>query len=656
MSRKAGMTLRMRLLLSFSLILLIPAITIGTVAYKSAHSKVEEKMTESAQGSVSILDQLITNYLDPIQKEVEFLARTMPPSDQSGNAVREYLSEFARLHNEISNTYIGEATGKIMLVPDQKLPDGYDPRTRPWYKEAMAHAGLSIITAPYVDAGSGTITVTIASTTRDGSRVIAVDLNLNMLAKQMSAASIGRTGYVSVSDVQDKVLADPKRKVGSDIPASVVKNVAGSIEGVFNYKDAANGGTEKWVYTTNGKTGWRLFGIVPFAEVEQDTFPIFLNTMIVIIIAIVAGAGIVYLIIRSVMNPIRKLMDAADQISNGDLTVTVDNGGRKDEISRLSDSFNRMVGSLKAVLIEVNQTSGMLAASSEQLTASSEQTSQATQYIAENIQEVAEGADRQVESIEAGSASVHSMSQGVENIAHSAHLIAASAVQASGKSQEGGSVIRDAINQMQSIHHTVGDLGNVIRDLQNYSEEIGGIVTLIGEISSQTNLLSLNASIEAARAGEHGRGFAVVAQEVKKLSEETGVSSRKIAELIRQVQLGAERAVVSMQQTTDEVSSGIRVMDHADTLFRNIQASVTEVEAQIQDMSNTAQHISEGGQVTVRSIESISVIVAGNASATQNVSAAAQQQLASMEEIAASSAALSNMALELQELVERFKV
>jgi methyl-accepting chemotaxis protein len=248
------------------------------------------------------------------------------------------------------------------------------------------------------------------------------------------------------------------------------------------------------------------------------------------------------------------------------------------------------------------------------------------------------------------------MSKGVQGIAASSQEVSERAVQATRISKEGSLTIHNAVTQMSSIQVTVENLSLVIKRLTNQSNEIGNIVSLISEISAQTNLLSLNASIEAARAGEHGRGFAVVAQEVKKLSEQTADSTKQIMSMIKTIQTEAQQAVASMEITFSEVTGGIQVMNRAGELFSQIQLSIEDVEKQIQEVSIASKQVLNGADQAAQAMGTISAIVEVSAAATHNVSSAAEEQLASMEEIAASSEALSKMAIELQEMNEKFKM
>lgn len=653
-----ALTLRNKLIIAFTVILLVPSLTIGWFSYQTAKAQIEKRMNMTVNENVRVSDEMLSSYIESITTDIDFLSRTLKLNANQPTSVAELLPQmdvFQKVHAQVETAYVGTSKGEMLLSPQQELPKDFDPRTRPWYETAMQSDGKVVITAPYINATDGKIVVTIAKSIPNGAGVVGVDLNLEALSKQIESIKIGKDGYVSIADTTKKFLIHPHSQPGAAVPDDIAAQMYGAQKASFTFEE--KGITMREVVTTNKLTGWKLAGTFSVNEIDKDASTILNQTLLVVLVCLVIGAALIYIIIRAIVQPIRALIKVSEQVSEGDLTVSLDvSGAQKDEITKLSKSFNAMIVSLKSLLTEVNETSHQLAASSEQLSASSDQTSVATQFIAENIQQMAIGSETQVESVKVGSASVGEMSRGVEEIAANAQSVTDVAVQTSHISAEGNSAIETAITQMQSIERTFEELSQVITDLTQQSAEISQMVNLIQDISTQTNLLSLNASIEAARAGEHGRGFAVVAQEVKKLAEQAAASSKSVIELVQSMQGGTERAVESMNATSVEVTAGIAVISRAGALFKQIQGSVLAVEAQLKEVSQVSQQISNDGHETVNAINTISGVVQETALATQNVSAAAQQQLASMEEIAASAAFLTKMAEDLQQRVERFKL
>jgi methyl-accepting chemotaxis protein len=248
------------------------------------------------------------------------------------------------------------------------------------------------------------------------------------------------------------------------------------------------------------------------------------------------------------------------------------------------------------------------------------------------------------------------MSIGVQEVAISAQNVSDSSVQASEKAREGNQAIQTAIKQMNHIHETVHGSAEIIKGLEERSKEIGQITRVITDISSQTNLLALNAAIEAARAGEHGRGFAVVADEVRKLAKQSNESAKQISDLISMIQVETNKAVQSMKTTTKEVIEGIDVVNTAGTSFEQIENVIKDVVSQIQEVSSEVEQMAFGTGQVVESINMIAKVSEETASRTQNISTATEEQSASMEEISASASSLSIMAEELQMLIRKFKV
>ncbi|WKL04755.1 methyl-accepting chemotaxis protein [Paenibacillus amylolyticus] len=178
----------------------------------------------------------------------------------------------------------------------------------------------------------------------------------------------------------------------------------------------------------------------------------------------------------------------------------------------------------------------------------------------------------------------------------------------------------------------------------------------ITAIAKQTNILALNASIEASRAGEQGRGFAVVANEVKTLAHSSGASAERINELMHEMQEKTNAVQSTFARTGEGMVKSSQMVTEAGEAFNNIRTAVQLVAAQAGEVSAASRQIDGGMSHINKAVSDTMVLSDRIASGTEDGSAAAQEQLATMEEVAASSAALSRMAEDLQSMIERFKL
>jgi methyl-accepting chemotaxis protein len=371
--------------------------------------------------------------------------------------------------------------------------------------------------------------------------------------------------------------------------------------------------------------------------------------------AALLGMVIGFFAARSIARPVNQLAAVAQKVADGDLTeqVMVD---RQDEIGQLAAAFNTMVTQLKSLIKQINANAEQVAASSEELTASSEQSAQAANQIATSITDVAHGATEQLTAANETSAVVEQMSAGIQQVAANTNNVAEQSAQAAEKAKDGGQAVEKAVSQMKNIETTAQTVAEAVAKLGEQSKEIGQIVGTIAGIAGQTNLLALNAAIEAARAGEQGRGFAVVAEEVRKLAEESQNAAKQIADLVHTIQNDTDKAVTAMDAGAREVRLGTEVVTGAGAAFREIVALISQVSSQVREISAAIQQMASGSQQIVGSVRRIDTLSKASAGEAQSVSAATEEQLASMEEIATSSQALAKLAQDLQQAVARFRV
>lgn len=652
----SGFTIRKKLIFSFLFILLIPSITIGFFSYHTAQQKLQEKIQMSAKENVGMIDRYLTNYIKPkIDDTSEFAKRFNKDSFDPGNMNNSLsvLQQYIEFHPEITAAYAASEKGNLLIYPHADLPPGFDARTRPWYTQAKAANGETIITEPYIDQISGNILVTVAKQLKDGSGVIGFDLSLTSLKTVTSGVKIGREGYPLIVSGKGIYLVHPSQKPGDMAQGSWVQTILYKESGQISYN--LNGKDKLMEFETNKLTGFKIAGTMDLNEVNQDSSPILKTTFICIGIFILFGIVISYLIIRSITSPLRQLISATDKVSEGDLSqifVVKSN----DEIKSLGESFNKMVTSLREVIKHIDEKAELLAASSEQLMASSEQSSLATEQITNSIQEVASSTERQNSVVEESTGIIKEMSAQMEQILNRSTIVAKESIAAAKVVSHGNETIQLSKSQMENILDTVNNLGTVIHTLGERSKEINQIIDVISSIAAQTNLLALNAAIEAARAGEYGKGFAVVADEVRKLAEQSSKSTENIRNLISSIQGDTNQAVSSMVKGKTEFVKGMDLIKNAGEAFRQIEQFVSQTNRQFQEVSVSIEEATSGAEHVVESVNEIKGITVRVKGEAQDVSAATEEQLASMQEIAASAASLAEMAEELHDTIKKFKV
>ncbi|EJQ09886.1 chemotaxis protein [Bacillus cereus] len=645
-----------KLLISFFVILIAAVSIIGGMSYQTAKKNFETQIMNSAQDNIRILDNLINQMIDAQFNDVNNFARVIHSDMYQGDnqdELRKILSQYISLNKDVEQVYVAGNDKKFVQEPKIKMVTDYDPTESSWYKDAVNKQGGIVVTEPYKAQGNGHIVVTIAKQTEDKNGVVAVDLNLDNLLKTTKLINIGKKGYAFILDGKQKIIAHPKEKLGDKADDSWAKKIYEDNHGTFSY--TYNGSEKKMVFATNLKTGWKIAGTMYSNEIVEAAQPVFYNMLIVMFISLVVGGVLIYFVTISITKPLKQLVVTSKEISEGDLTQTIQIHSN-DEIGQLAKGFNEMTHSLRTLIGRINTSAGHVAAASEELTASVRQASEATEQITSAMDEISSGATTQTASVENGAMLLFDVTEGIQHVATSSSSINTASAHTREKAEDGEKLVGKTVNQMQSIAESVSQSDAVIQLLNNKSKQIGDILEVIQNIADQTNLLALNAAIEAARAGEHGRGFAIVADEVRKLAEQSSVSSSEISKLICEIQDDMSKTVKSMNNVNEEVQSGLVIANETKQNFTEILQSTNEIADQIKTMVETANGMSKGANEVSISVGQIAMTAQNNATSTQSVAASAEEQLASMEEIGSAAGTLSQMAEELQVLIERFKV
>ncbi len=313
---------------------------------------------------------------------------------------------------------------------------------------------------------------------------------------------------------------------------------------------------------------------------------------------------------RTVIYQLHAITEATRDMARGDLTRRLPPAGG-DEFGDLITQLTRTRDNLFEIIYSIGRNAHDVSTAAAQLNESAERAARAVQDQSESASNMA--------------ATVEQMSTSIDQVGEHAGIAQRISAESGAVSREGGTVVHDAANEMKHIADAVSNSARTVEELGSYSKEISVIVNVIRDIAEQTNLLALNAAIEAARAGEQGRGFAVVADEVRKLSERTGESTRKIAEMVGRIQSGAERATAEMNNSVERVSRGVETAHHAGSSMARIQEGSGKVGQAVDDIAHTLKEQSVTMQEIARNVENIARMCEENSSVAVNTAQSASQ-------------------------------
>jgi twitching motility protein PilJ len=280
---------------------------------------------------------------------------------------------------------------------------------------------------------------------------------------------------------------------------------------------------------------------------------------------------------------ILRLLDELAGLADGDLTTTAT--VTEDFTGAIADAINYTIDQLRLIVSSINETSRNVSQAAED-----------TQATALHL---AEAAEHQAQEIAGASSAVNEMAITIDQVSSNAAESAAVADRSVALAKTGSQVVGNTIGGMDTIREQIQETAKRIKRLGESSQEIGDIVSLINDISDQTNILALNAAIQASMAGDAGRGFAVVADEVQRLAERSGAATKQIEALVKTIQSDTHEAVMSMEQTTAEVVRGARLAEDAGVALEEIESVSKNLASLIQNISNAArQQASSAGHIS----------------------------------------------------------
>ncbi|MDT3621534.1 methyl-accepting chemotaxis protein [Cronobacter malonaticus] len=484
------------------------------------------------------------------------------------------------------NVYAGYATKTAKFSNPEGVPADYDPTIRPWYQQAVK-ADAPVVTAPYVDAGTGKLVVTFAVPVKQNgviAAVVAGDLSMeSVIANVRSIHPTENSSGLLVNDDGTLIAAkDPALtskafdKAVSGVAFSELKASDTALEGDI-------GGAQKELLATRVPgTQWYLVVALDESDATSGMRALLSTSAISVLVLLLITGALMHFLVTRLLKRLLMIRDALVAISSGtnDLSQRLPEDGR-DEVAQIAHAFNAFCDKLAGVMGQLRDASASVKVAANEIAAGNQDLSGRTEQAASSLRETA--------------SAVEQITASVANSTDAAAQANSQAQSATDAASRGGEVVSKAISTMQLI--------------ESASAKIGDITSVIDGIAFQTNILALNASVEAARAGEQGRGFAVVAGEVRNLASRSAQAAKEIKSLI--------------DSTTQSVATGSRYVRLAGESMEEIVSSIGNVSGIMREITVATSEQMKGIQEINHAVLQLDQMVQQNAELVVQSAAAA---------------------------------
>jgi methyl-accepting chemotaxis protein len=667
-------TIRMKLILSF-LVPILFIIILGIVSFQKAAQGIRSSYENSTSQAINMtgeylnlgietVNDLSTQYMSEDSFKNHFTGIYKDDFIEDNNnynsvfntvstkvSVDNIISDISIMSDKVLNVTTTDYKGENFCADFYQTELGKDIKAKPYdvvwigadeYLDEKLGKDYAL---RLVRQYSGTGAVIVMDI--DVSTVKGILANLNM-------DEIGTVGLVTKDAVEIISGQEEKDQVIFTDQEFFQKAVADKQTSGAYYVDF-NGKKNLFIYKKISDTGAIICSLLPRDIIMSQADSIKKVTLIIIIIACIVAVIIGGMISTGLDKTIKGIILGLKKAAKGDLTITF-SSKRKDEFRTLIEEIQNTFANMKLLIKQVNQlslevsdSSGNVANTSEAFLKASEDISLAMNEIEQGVNQQAKDAEECLQQMDKLSGKIVVVSENTKEINQIADDTK--------KSIDDGTVVTKELNsQTKATMEITTEIIKEIEELAEKSMSISKIINVINEIANQTNLLSLNASIEAARAGEYGRGFAVVAEEIRKLAEQSSNSVKDIQKIISNIQDNTKNTVLTARKAESVMLLQETAVENTTISYRRINQNVERLVLNLNDILANVENIEQARCSTLGAIENISAVLEEVAASSNTVNQAAHEQLHTVEALNEAAGSLNTNSDHLVNAVKAFKI